>query len=48
MKRALAYMLLITLLCGCAASPGTAAGGATAFSEGLAVRATIDELLQQL
>ena len=27
---------------------GTAAGGATAFSEGLAVRATIDELLRQL
>lgn len=27
---------------------GTAAGGATAFSEGLAVKATIDELLRQL
>ena len=27
---------------------GTAAGGATAFSDGLAVKATIDELLKQL
>ena len=33
MKRALAYMLLITLLCGCAASPGTAAGGASEEKE---------------